>query len=312
MQLNDNEHNQLYLGIDGGGSKCKAVIVNHRNEVLGEGISGPANPLHGLEQAMNSIVNSSILAIQDAGFNVSKLKDVIAGIGLAGVNIPVYYDQVSRQTLPFKQSYLTTDLHIACLGAHEGDGAVIIAGTGSCGYSRVNEQELIVGAHGFPQGDKASGAWTGHQAVDRVLKSIDGLEKPTVLTKSILAFLGCKDATEVVTQVAGKNANFYAKMAITVFDAAEAGDEVAVSIIKDGAEYIDGVARKLFAKQPPRFSLIGGLTPRLIPWLSDDVAKRISAPFHPPEMGAIFYAQGLANSQVSEASLTSSPALSII
>ena len=288
-----NDNNKLFLGIDGGGSKCKAVLVDQSNQVLGEGIAGPANPLHGLEQAINSIIESSQLAIKAAGFAEDTIKDVVAGIGLAGVNIPKYYALVNQQPLPFCQKYLTTDLHIACLGAHQGDGAVIITGTGSCGYTFVNGKELVVGAHGFPQGDKASGAWTGYQAVERALKSMDGIEPPTQLSERVMQFLHCKNANDIVTQVAGKNANFYAKMAGIVFELAENGDEVAVNIIKDGAAYVDAVAEKLLENSPPRLSLIGGLTPLLKPWLAAKTMNQISAPLNPPEIGAVLFAQNL-------------------
>lgn len=55
------------------------------------------------------------------------------------------------------------------MGAHTRDeGAVMIAGTGSCGYSFVNGKATILGAHGFPFGDKCSGAWIGLEAVKAV------------------------------------------------------------------------------------------------------------------------------------------------
>ena len=61
------------------------------------------------------------------------LKQVVAGLGLAGVNLPGLYQKINEWHHPFKEMFLTTDLHTACIGAHKGaDGAVIITGTGSC------------------------------------------------------------------------------------------------------------------------------------------------------------------------------------
>ena len=198
-----NTSRSLFLGIDGGGSKCKAIVMNAHNEILGIGISGPANPLHGFEQATHSITQSATLALNNAGLAHIQLKEVIAGIGLAGVNMPILFEQVAAWQHPFNTMHLTTDLLIACLGAHHGnDGAVIISGTGSCGFCCVKEQHTVVGGHGFPQGDKGSGAWFGLQAVEQVLLSLDGLLPTTLMSKLLLKKLNCHNDIDLVEAVA--------------------------------------------------------------------------------------------------------------
>ena len=289
---------ELYLGIDGGGTKCKAVIVNSSNEVLGTGISGPANPFHGFEQATNSIVESAKLALIDAGLQHVPLNQLTAGLGLAGVNLPVLFKQMTQWQHPFKLSYLTTDLFIACLGAHEGkDGAVMITGTGSCGFSYVNGHSIFLGGHGFPHGDKGSGAWIGLQATEQVLLSIDGLTKETSLVPCLLEYLSVSDAVEMVEVIAGKPAAFFAQMAQYVFSHANQGDEVASNIVKDGASYISNLARKLFIEKPPRISLIGGLSPLMAPWLDKDVQAILAKPLQPPEIGAVIFARQQAKAE---------------
>ncbi|WP_448546899.1 N-acetylglucosamine kinase [Thalassotalea fusca] len=287
-----DSNKQLFLGIDGGGSKCKAIIANADNEILGTGISGPANPLHGYEQAIGSITESAELALADANLEGVALNDIYAGVGLAGVNLPALFEKISNWQHPFKRMFLATDLLIACLGAHAGeDGAVMITGTGSCGFSYVNGHPYIVGAHGFPHGDKGSGAWFGLQAAKQVLLSLDNIIPPSSLNSKLLATLNVSDGLELVEVIAGKPAAYYAKLANLVFDAAEDGDELALSIVKEGASYIDHVARQLWNKQPPRMSLIGGLTPRIKPWLSAETRENLSDPISPPEIGAVLFAQ---------------------
>ncbi|MEW6990200.1 N-acetylglucosamine kinase [Colwelliaceae bacterium 6441] len=286
------DNKELFLGIDGGGSKCKAIIVDADNNILGTGISGPANPLHGYEQAVNSITESAELAIKDAGLVGVELKDIIAGVGLAGVNLPVLFEQMSNWQHPFKQMFLTTDLLIACLGAHNGsDGAVMITGTGSCGFSYVDGHPYTLGGHGFPHGDKGSGAWFGFQAANHVLMSLDGLKSDSLINGKLLSLLNVKDGLEMVETIAGKPAAFYAKMANLVFDAAEEGDEVAKEIVSEGASYISGIARQLAKQNPPRISLIGGLTPRIKPWLDEEVKQQLEEPLCAPEVGSVIYAQ---------------------
>ena len=282
----------LFLGIDGGGTKCKAVLMSSDNVVMGVGTSGPGNPVYGLEQAINSIEYSARMAIQDAGMDASILANLTVGIGLAGVNIPSHYQNIMAWQHPFKQIFLATDLLIASLGAHNGsDGAVIVSGTGTCGFSYVNGKSTILGGHGFPQGDKGSGAWFGLKAVEQVLLALDNIGGSTLLVELVLQQLKAKNAQDIVAKVAGKSASFFAQLSGTVFAAAHAEDKIAIDIVQEGATYISDIGRKLMDTKPPRISLIGGLGPSLLPWLDDAIKAQLSAPLSPPEVGAVLFAK---------------------
>jgi glucosamine kinase len=281
----------LYIGIDGGGTKCRASIMTEDLQVLGTGVGGPANPFHGVQQAKDSIRTAAELALIDAGLPPAVMGQLIAGAGLAGVNVPSLYDVMSSWQHPFKQMYLTTDLHIACLGAHNRDeGAVMIAGTGSCGYSYVRHSSLFLGGHGFPIGDKGSGAWMGLEAIQAVLLDSDNLGPGTILSHSISGFLQA-EGVMIVDKMFGAKSSDYAKFAIFVVDAADAGDEVAINIVKEGAAYMSAVARRLWSTQPGRMSIIGGLAPRLIPWMDKDMADNLSPALYQPEFGAVYFAK---------------------
>ncbi len=284
------DNKELFLGIDGGGSKCKAIVMNENDEILGTGISGPGNPLLGFEQATNSITEAAKLALKDAGLEAVALNELNAGVGLAGVNLPALFGQMQAWQHPFKQMFLAHDLLIACLGAHHSsNGAVVITGTGSCGFSCIDEQELLIGGHGFPQGDKGSGAWFGLQATKQVLLSLDGLVAPSLMNDVLLEKLSCLDAMGVVAAIADKKATFYAQLANLVFDAAEQGDATALAIVEEGAEYINSLARTLLIKKTSRISMLGGLTPRLKSWLDPAIQAQLSEPLSSPEVGAVIF-----------------------
>lgn len=282
----------LYLGIDGGGSKCRVIIVSAEQKILGEGLSGPANPLRGMQLAIDSILAATAQALTHAGLPQHAMSRLIAGAGLAGVNIPHYYQLVSAWQHPFKALYLTSDLHIACIGAHQGqDGAVIIVGTGSCGLALVAEQLTEVGGHGFPCGDNGSGAWFGMQLVHQVLLSLDQLAPPTLLTGLLQQQLGLSDTLALVTHFMHATPTAYAKVAPLVFRAAEAGDDTAIQLVQQGAGYINAIANRLLLQQPPKLALIGGLAHKLLPYLSAHVRQHITPAEQPPELGAIWYAR---------------------
>lgn len=290
--INDSALDEpLYLGIDGGGTKCRARIVSAKDEVLGTGVGGPANPLHGVQQTLNSIQTATELALADAGLPAAAIHQLVAGMGLAGVNLPSLYDVINNWEHPFKTMYLTTDLHIACLGAHNHDeGAVMVAGTGSCGYSYVKGKATILGAHGFPFGDIGSGAWMGLEAVKAVLLASDNLGPQTSLSDAIGDHLQARGVM-IVDKMATAKSSDYARLAIFVLDAADQGDAVATDIVQQGADYMSAVAEKLWETEPPRMSLLGGLGSRLLPWMKPAVVDSLSPPLNQPEFGAIYYAK---------------------
>lgn len=278
----------LFLGVDGGGSKCRAVIAGADGVVLGSGVGGPANPFQNFDQSIHSITTATSQALTSAGLAQESSRNLRACLGLAGVNVPAVHQRVMQWAHPFREMWVVTDLRIACLGAHGGqDGAVIIAGTGSCGYSVVENREVLYGGHGFPCGDNGSGAWTGLEAVKQVLHALDGLAEATGLTKRISAHLQAHDAVSVVERLGDHTASEYAKLAPIVFTAAAEGDPVALRIVREGAAYLDELAHRLWATRPPRMSLIGGLATLVTPWLDKDVAARLSPALEQPEMGSV-------------------------
>lgn len=62
MGLVQTKDQPLFIGVDGGGSKCRATIYCADGTVLGTGVAGRANPLHGLAQTFESIQASTRLA----------------------------------------------------------------------------------------------------------------------------------------------------------------------------------------------------------------------------------------------------------
>ena len=288
----------LYLGIDGGGSKCRAVIVSSDQHILGEGLSGPANPLRGMKVATDSIISATQQALTCAGLAFNDMARLTVGAGLAGVNVPQYFQMFSDWRHPFKALHLTSDLHIACMGAHQGqDGAVIIVGTGSCGLAAVNGEIVEVGGHGFPYGDNGSGAWFGMQLLHHVLLSLDQLAAPTLMTDLLLQELGVSDSMGLVSHFMHATPTTYAKFAPLVFTAAEAGDATALRLVEQGAAFIAAIAARLLATKPPRLSFIGGLAHKLMPYLPASVQQQVTPAWQTPELGAVWFARQSSQAQ---------------
>ncbi|MDN4502551.1 BadF/BadG/BcrA/BcrD ATPase family protein [Alteromonadaceae bacterium BrNp21-10] len=282
----------LFIGIDGGGTKCKVRIENSQRQVIGEGQSGPANPVRSVEVTIDSIVSATYVALQQAQLPETAIRSLVAGIGLAGVNLPKYNDIMQRWQHPFQKMYLTTDLHIACLGAHNGeDGAVIIAGTGSSGVA-VNAQQCVeIGGHGLTVGDKGSGAWLGAQAITQCLEVLDGIADDSILVPQVLQHFSANNGHTLVEAIIGATPAVYARLAPLIIKNANENEPLALSIVQQGAEYLSRMAKRLLQENPQRLSLIGGLAEPMRPWLDADVQQFINSPILAPECGAILYAR---------------------
>ncbi|MFC4653877.1 BadF/BadG/BcrA/BcrD ATPase family protein [Rheinheimera marina] len=284
----------LFVGIDGGASHCRALLQNTAGVSLGSGKSGPANPVNGLEQCKNSILAAVTEALQQAGLSTADFSRLVVGAGLAGLHLPAMRDAMASWQHPFHSLYLTTDLHAAAAGAHQGlDGAVLILGTGFSSLANVAGKQTQVGGYGFPINATCSGSWFGLEAVKAVLLDADGVGLPTSLTQSMLA---CCSATELAQQLMNASATEFARYAPLVFSAADAGDKVSLGLIQQGASFVNQVIRRLLACGADRLALIGGITERIKPWLDPQLAACITPALASPEQGAILLAHQQRNS----------------
>ena len=95
------------------------------------------------------------------------------GLALAGAEQKSAWLEFMKLPHPFASLTLNTDAYGACLGAHNGqDGAIMIAGTGSCGILIKDGEQHIVGGREFPISDQGGGAVTGLRLIQHVLLAL--------------------------------------------------------------------------------------------------------------------------------------------
>jgi glucosamine kinase len=262
----------FFLGIDGGGSRCRARIRDLDGRMLGEAIGGASNIYQDLTGALDTIVLTAEQAASQAGLST---RDLHAGMGIAGIVTSVGAEKIEAANLPFASIAADNDAYAACMGAFSGgDGGIVIAGTGSIGFALVGQERLMVGGWGFQLGDHGSGAWVGHHAVRRVALAIDGLLQPTRLIEEILARTGRTrfDLSRWSEQAAPKD---YAQFAPIVFECAARGDVQGMTIVIEGAAAISNIGRALLARGAGRICLLGGLSKVYPPYLDADVKRAL-------------------------------------
>lgn len=281
---------KYFLGIDAGGSRCKARLANLNGDIIGRAETGPANARIGLDKLKLALVGAAEKALADARLEKEELSKISAGLGIAGISRPGVRELVEAMELPFAKRKIDTDAAVASIGAHNGkDGAVLILGTGSIGFIRVGDKETTIGGYGFPISDEGSGAALGLSAMRHALRALDGRTKPTPLSAAVTEQFG-HDTTRVIAWMDSATPRDYAAFAPMVLDYAEKNDEIARSIVEDAAKHVERFIETIFAKGAPRCALAGGVAPRLTPWLRERTTTRLCEAMGDPLDGALILA----------------------
>ena len=135
MEMTQNlKYGEYWVGVDGGGTKCRAELFNELGESLGQGVGGPANIARHGQLALSSILTAVKQAVADAGLQFNYISsELVVSAGLAGAYLDSSNALLNQWQHPFAELVFSSDLHTALLGAHGGeDGVVMITGTGSC------------------------------------------------------------------------------------------------------------------------------------------------------------------------------------
>jgi glucosamine kinase len=277
-----------FLGIDGGGTKCRARIRDVRGLLLGEAVGGAANIYQNFDGAIANITSAASEAATLAGVELMQLH---AGLGLAGIVTSVGAEKIQSVRLPFASVTADNDAYAACIGAFSGGtGGIVIAGTGSIGFSVVDGHRHMVGGWGFQLGDHGSGAWLGHHAVRRAALALDGLLQPTNLIVAVLKKTGdTRQALSRWSETA--TPKDYAAFAPLVFEHAGKADVQGMTIVIEGAAAISKLGHALLVRGAKRLCILGGLSSVYPPYLDADVKAALIPPQADAMDGAIMMAR---------------------
>ena len=269
---------RYFLGIDAGGSNCRARLADRAGTVLGTGGCGPANTGLGLEETAATLLQAAREAFAAAGLPFTEAAQASAGIGIAGLSRSGARAFLEAAPWPFARTELATDAVIANLGAHGGgDGATLILGTGSVAQLNVRGRSWTIGGYGFPISDEGSGAALGLSAMRHALRALDGRTVQTALSSAITERFD-HDPVRAIAWMDGAAPRDYAQLAPLVMDHAETNDRIARSIVEDAANHVERFIETIFAAGAPRCALAGGLAPRMTPWLRARTLALLSDP----------------------------------
>lgn len=277
----------LFLGIDGGGSTCRARIADENGMVLGEGRGGPSNTTLGIARIYAEIVVATDNALKDAGLPAATKGQLHAGFGLAGLHLGRDRDDLMAADHPFASVTINTDAYTACLGAHQGrDGGIVIFGTGSCGFVIVNGAGINVGGWGFRLSDHGCGAHVGLEAIRRALQAHDDILPQSEFTQAVMQHFDQQPDKAVIWSETAKPTD-YGKFAPLVVEFAGKHDPLATRIMWDAAKEAGHLIEAVHRKGAERISLLGGFSKYLVDWLPGEVTPLLVAPQGDAMDGAI-------------------------
>lgn len=282
---------RLYLGVDGGGTRCRVRIATEPGKVLGEAVRGGANTRLGMDHIFGEITAAAKQALKEANLDESRLGDLHAGLGLAGLPLERERNLIAAYAHPFASICFATDAYTACLGAHDGaNGAILIVGTGTCGQAIIDDKQLAVAGWGFEISDIGSGARIGRAAIETALLAHEGLADQTDLTRDVMAKFE-NNPENIVAFAETARPGDYGTFCPMVFDADAAGDATATTIISHAVQANLQILRKLVAFGADRLTLMGGLCDQMAKRMPEDIRKKLVPAKNDAMHGAILMAK---------------------
>jgi N-acetylglucosamine kinase-like BadF-type ATPase len=231
---------RYFIGIDGGGTGTRAVLIDGKREVMGRGTAGPSSHyVVGPATAAQNCAVAVAAALDDArrmGLEFTTNEIPAWGFGLAGVRRPSdhalmhgFLSEICPR--PFS---LETDVVAAHAGAFSGQpGVVLSAGTGAiCFGADEYGEKYYADGWGPLMGDEGGGYWIGIEALRAVCRSLDGRGPQTRLVSPILDALEVRTSDELIVFVHSEacTRTRIASLARIVFSLAEEGSSEAADI----------------------------------------------------------------------------------
>jgi N-acetylglucosamine kinase len=215
---------QFFLGVDGGGSKCDAALIDESGAVRGWGVGGPVNyrPAEDVRRAFEDALEGAF-----AGFAPEEVRVGMVAGGqaaaqwLAARGIGAHFVGVG-------------EVRAGYLAALQPWGIMALAGTGSFIHGRRPEgRELHLGGLGPILGDEGSAYDLGLRACRAALRSGWSPSSRTVLAETVTRALKAERVWAIIDLFHGHKIGRgeMAALAPLVDEAAAAGDAVAREIM---------------------------------------------------------------------------------
>ncbi len=259
----------LVLGVDGGGSKTRAIVGDRDGRLLGAGAAGTSNYQSvGFATATASLRAALGDALSQAGFD-PETQLAAACFGLAGVGRPadreLWESWLAEQHIARQHAIVNDAELVLAAGTREGWGVALICGTGSICYGRSpGGQTTRARGWGYQLGDEGSGYAIALHALRLATQTADGRASANAILETVLRHWNLEEPAQLVSHIYSPEMSRaeLATLARHILDLAAVGDRDALAVVDDAskelARLVEAVARRLDLDRPPA-ALGGGL-----------------------------------------------------
>ena len=244
---------KYYIGIDGGGTKTNAVLLDDTGKIYaaatGRGINYNAI---GMEAA-----RMNLKAVTD-----SLLQDFSGTISAAAVGCAALSDKADEQTtnalcggvIPCENILLDSDVFIALSAAPDPEPkAIAICGTGSMAAGILTDgRRVTAGGWGHILGDEGSGYALSLEAIRTAIRASEGILPNTELINAVCDYFHIDQLTDLIGLFYGSAIprDTVAAFAPRLFACAEAGDAAAITVIQTQGKAFADTCASLLARMP--------------------------------------------------------------
>lgn len=293
-------NNKYYVGIDGGGTYTKAVVVSSDGELLfreeGETINFNAVGFDAARENLECLFDKIT-----ENFSIDGIARVFIGCSALDSKAE---ENITKKLIG-KYSALCvdmdSDLYVALYGHSFGKkGAMIISGTGSMGIAVSDEGSIhTCGGWGYAIGDEGSAYHIAVEGLRAATRMADGRAEKTALYYAMMKYYGITDPYALAEKIYQPmlSRNKVASFAKVVSECADNGDPTAKEILINAAKELALLASALMHSSgvSDRLAIYGGVLQhnKLIRHtLTDILIKefpkiKVSAPKALPEFGAV-------------------------
>lgn len=250
---------QYIIGIDGGGTRTRAVIGTRKGEVLafveGAGTNIKSTPPDEVRLHIIKLLATLLQKIDATNNDIATVFLCVAG-GDRQLDKERWEQWISF-LFPASSCKITiTNDAVAALtsGTFTQQGLVVIAGTGSIVYAvGKNHQVSRVGGWGYLLGDEGSGYYIGQEALRFITRHYDAIGvNEDLFTATILEQLALKDPSEIITHVYEhpQPRVLIASIARVVLCLAEQNNDRAQKIIEHAIHHLTQFIQIILKKEP--------------------------------------------------------------
>ncbi|GAA1987336.1 N-acetylglucosamine kinase [Catenulispora subtropica] len=253
------------LAVDGGNSKTDVVLADRDGRVLRRVRSGSFRPqVTGVGAALDALGEAIAEALDGADGVVGQLSAFVAGADLPAEEA-VLAEAFAARGWAERVHVANDTFAVLHAGSRSGTGVAVVCGTGiNCVGLAADGRVARFPALGAISGDWGGGIDLGAGALWHAARAEDGRGPETVLRTAVAEYFGRASVAEV-TEALHTGALHHAALpglARPLFDAATAGDAVALALVDRLAEEIVAMGvtalRRLDLLDDPAEVVLGG------------------------------------------------------